>query len=314
MASKPAAAAPATAAPQGGAQASVVPQSAASAAATSQALRKGALAAAARRKRYFYERSNQRLGIESFTSKLDGLSGRALPTTAPGERRAAKQKTRAALSVRKAGGVETGRPPRTYPVADRLDKPRSGFDNALHRVAHVVPAWLLVALAVLSTLVLLLGAHTILAAARTRRLERHREKLMDDIGLLQEALLPAVPARIGGISTSVAYRPAEGLAAGGDFYDAFALPGGRAGLLLGDVSGHGREALAKTALVRFTVRAHLEAGLSPREALSIAGGSLDGRLGDDFATVIAAIHDPAEGTLTYSSAGHPSSARPHTSR
>jgi len=57
--------------------------------------------------------------------------------------------------------------------------------------------------------------------------------------------------------------------------------------------------------VRFTVRAHLEAGLSPREALAISGRSLDGRLSDDFATVIAAIHDPVEGTLTYASAGHP---------
>jgi hypothetical protein len=76
-------------------------------------------------------------------------------------------------------------------------------------------------------------------------------------------------------------------------------------LLLGDVSGHGRDALAKTSLVRFTVRAHLEAGMSPREAISIAGRALDGRLGDDFATVVAAIHDPAAGTLTYASAGHP---------
>jgi hypothetical protein len=76
-------------------------------------------------------------------------------------------------------------------------------------------------------------------------------------------------------------------------------------LLLGDISGHGRQALAKTALVRFTVRAHLEAGLSPREALSISGRSLDGRLSDDFSTVIAAIHDPVKGTLTYASAGHP---------
>ncbi len=128
---------------------------------------------------------------------------------------------------------------------------------------------------------------------------------MEDIGLLQAALLPAVPSRMGALLTTVAYRPADGPGAGGDFYDAFALPDGQVGLLLGDVSGHGRQALAKTTLVRFSVRAHLEAGLSPREAISIAGRSLDGRLADDFATVLAAIHDPATGTLTYASAGHP---------
>jgi hypothetical protein len=110
---------------------------------------------------------------------------------------------------------------------------------------------------------------------------------------------------MGALLTTVAYRPADGPAAGGDFYDAFPLPDGKVALLLGDVSGHGRQALAKTTLVRFTVRAHLEAGMSPREAIAIAGRSLDGRLADDFSTVLAAIHDPATGTLTYASAGHP---------
>ncbi|HEX8157580.1 MAG TPA: PP2C family protein-serine/threonine phosphatase [Solirubrobacteraceae bacterium] len=162
-----------------------------------------------------------------------------------------------------------------------------------------------IALVVLGALVVLLGAHALVTAARTRRLRRQRGRLMEDIGLLQAALLPAVPLRLGALQTTVAYRPADGPAAGGDFYDAFALPDGRVGLLLGDVSGHGRQALAKTALVRFTIRAHLEAGLSPREALAISGRSLDGRLSDDFATVIAAIHDPVRGTLTYASAGHP---------
>ena len=178
----------------------------------------------------------------------------------------------------------------------------------LERVANVVkdiPPWIKLALAGLAALVLLLGAYTVLAAARTRRLERQRRMLMEDIGLLQAALLPAVPGRLGALLTTVAYRPADGPAAGGDFYDAFALSDGRVGLLLGDISGHGRQALAKTTLVRFTVRAHLEAGLSPREALSISGRSLDGRLSDDFSTVIAAIHDPVKGTLTYASAGHP---------
>ncbi|HWC27625.1 MAG TPA: SpoIIE family protein phosphatase [Solirubrobacteraceae bacterium] len=171
-------------------------------------------------------------------------------------------------------------------------------------VAGVLVTWAKYALAGLVLLVLALLANAIVAAVRTRRLERQRELLVEDIGLLQEAMLPAVPSRIGALLATVAYRPADG-PAGGDFYDAFPLPDGRVGLLLGDVSGHGRQAIAKTMLVRFTVRAHLEAGLSPREAIAISGRTLDGQLSDDFATVIAAIHDPVKGTLTYASAGHP---------
>ncbi len=187
----------------------------------------------------------------------------------------------------------------------RLSQPSSLGLSQVSDFVKDIPAQIKLALAGLVLAVLLLGAYTILAAARTRRLERQRSKLMEDIGLLQAALLPAVPGRLGALLTTVAYRPADGPAAGGDFYDAFALSDGRVGLLLGDISGHGRQALAKTTLVRFTVRAHLEAGMSPREALAISGRSLDGRLADDFSTVIAAIHDPVKGTLTYASAGHP---------
>ena len=213
--------------------------------------------------------------------------------------------TQALSRVREAGESETSsprpRPGDTVPPFQGVAS--SGASES--SVGAVLVSWAKYALAVLVLLVLALGVNAVLAAARTRRLERQRERLMEDIGLLQAALLPAVPSRLGALLTTVAYRPADGPAAGGDFYDAFALPDGRVGLLLGDVSGHGRQALAKTTLVRFTVRAHLEAGLCPREALAIAGRSLDGRLSDDFATVIAAIHDPAKGTLTYASAGHP---------
>ncbi|MGH2918637.1 MAG: PP2C family protein-serine/threonine phosphatase [Solirubrobacteraceae bacterium] len=207
--------------------------------------------------------------------------------------------------VVRSRAAEASRPQRNASGVGSLQQPTSVAVNALTNLVKDIPAWIKLALAGLAALVLLLGAYTIVAAARTRRLERQRSKLMEDIGLLQAALLPAVPGRLGALLTTVAYRPADGPAAGGDFYDAFALSDGRVGLLLGDISGHGRQALAKTTLVRFTVRAHLEAGMSPREALAISGRSLDGRLADDFSTVIAAIHDPVKGTLTYASAGHP---------
>jgi hypothetical protein len=211
------------------------------------------------------------------------------------------------VGVREAQGTETSLPQASADGnVDALAPPKPTIAARVSDlVIHEVPRGVWIAMGALVLLVLILGANTMLAAARTRRLQRQRERLMEDIGLLQAALLPAIPPRMGALLTTVAYRPADGPAAGGDFYDAFALPDGKVGLLLGDVSGHGRQALAKTTLVRFTVRAHLEAGMSPREALSIAGRTLDGRLSDDFATVLAAIHDPATGTLTYSSAGHP---------
>ena len=125
------------------------------------------------------------------------------------------------------------------------------------------------------------------------------------MGLLQAALLPQLPARLGPVGTSVAYRPADGPGAGGDFYDVFALDDGRLAVIVGDVSGHGREALPHTALVRFTLRAYLEAGLSPRAAVQTAGAVLQHQLGESFATVVAATYQPRDRVLIYACAGHP---------
>ena len=169
----------------------------------------------------------------------------------------------------------------------------------------MVPGPIKVLLAALAVLAAVLGASSALTAARARRTERQRRELLDDVGLLQAALLPHVEDRVGGLLTSVAYRPADGPAAGGDFYDVFTVGDGRTAIVVGDVSGHGREALSQTTLIHYTLRAYLEAGLPPGSALELAGRSLDGDLGDDFATVLVAVHDEASGRLSYASAGHP---------
>jgi Stage II sporulation protein E (SpoIIE) len=173
------------------------------------------------------------------------------------------------------------------------------------RFVNEVPAALKGALAVLGVLSFLLGLGYLVTSMRNRALARQRRDLLQEVGLLQSALLPPVPDRVGGLRTSVAYRPADGPGAGGDFYDVLPLPGGRVGFILGDVSGHGRGALARTAFMRYTLRAYLEAGLEPRVALQVAGRVIDENLGGDFATVLLAVHDPETGSLTYATAGHP---------
>jgi len=169
---------------------------------------------------------------------------------------------------------------------------------------EVVPESIKTALAGLAALAMMFGLGYLFTALRARRLSRQRRDLLEEVGLLQAALLPPVPERFGALRVSVAYRPADGPGAGGDFYDVLPLEGGRTAFVLGDVSGHGRDALTHTAFLRYTLRAYLEAGLEPRAALRLAGQVIDD-LGGDFATVILAIHDPEHGSLTYSAAGHP---------
>jgi Stage II sporulation protein E (SpoIIE) len=210
----------------------------------------------------------------------------------------------AAIALDPARALPVGRAHRTAHSAPAPTRP-SPIVTTITRIVGVVPTavWMLVG--ALLALALALALRSRLVALRARRLERQRGELLEDVGLLQAALLPIPPARLGPVATSAAYRPAEGPGAGGDFYDVFALEDGKLAVILGDLSGHGRRALPHTALVRFTLRAYLEAGLSPREAVRTAGAVLDRQLGESFATVIAATYQPRERTLVYAAAGHP---------
>jgi len=168
-----------------------------------------------------------------------------------------------------------------------------------------VPDWSKPIILVLFLLAIWFGVRSRLAARRASRLEARQATLLRDVDAMQAALVPEVPARVGGLAVSVAYRPAEGPAAGGDFYDVFAPERGRVAIILGDVAGHGHRALKQAALTRYTLRAYLQTGLEPRAALALAGRVLGNPTTEHFATVVVAIYDTREGRLTYASAGHP---------
>jgi hypothetical protein len=210
----------------------------------------------------------------------------------------------AAVAGAGVGGDRT--PASTAPTAPHGESaPAPSQPGALITVAGALPASLFILTVVFAVIGVLMSGRSALRARRNRILRRESGRLRADVGAMQLALLPAIPERIGETDLAVAYRPAEGPAAGGDFHDVLALSNGRIGIVVGDVCGHGRSALANTALVHYTVRAYLEAGLEPREALRLTNEALSDKIGDDFVAAVAAVYDPAESTLDYATAGHP---------
>lgn len=192
----------------------------------------------------------------------------------------------------------------------QIDKDRGAiplvpvFINALSESVAFMPPVVWLALGGLGLLALALFAFAMVRDRHARRLERERSALLEDLQTLEGAVLPELPERLGGLALSVTSRPAVGPGVGGDFHDAFVLSRDRVAVIVGDVAGPSRQALADAQLVRHAVRAYLEAGLDPRSALAMTGAVVEEREERLFATVIVAVHDRRQGTLTFASAGH----------
>jgi Stage II sporulation protein E (SpoIIE) len=217
----------------------------------------------------------------------------------------------ATVGAASEGPAAAATPTATRPAAARARDVTHQSNNLPDRIGRQIPLPLPVpdsikpVIVALFMLAIWLAIRASLAGARARRLERQGAALLRDMGAMQAALVPEVPRELGGLAVSVAYRPAEGPAAGGDFYDLVMPRPGIVAVMLGDVSGHGHEALTHAALTRYTLRAYLQAGLEPRTALALAGRVLKDPTGERYSTVALAVYDASEGTLTYALAGHP---------
>ena len=182
--------------------------------------------------------------------------------------------------------------------------PASTSNGPIARLVKELPTAVLFALLAFAVIAAAMALNAYLQSRRAKSLAGQRAALLSDLGVLQAALLPAVPAQIGELDVSVAYRPAQGLAAGGDFFDVFTLSPERTGIIIGDVSGHGRESLIHAALVRYTLRTLIGEGHPLPEVLARADRYLTGELGDGYATVIICCYEHASGELTWAKAGH----------
>jgi serine phosphatase RsbU (regulator of sigma subunit) len=97
---------------------------------------------------------------------------------------------------------------------------------------------------------------------------RLHEDQLATVSALQASLLPTALPSFPGVGLAACYHAATtGLSVGGDFYDAFRLPGGKFALAVGDVCGKGAEAAAVTGMSRDLLRVLLQDGASPAAAL-----------------------------------------------
>ncbi|MET8246426.1 SpoIIE family protein phosphatase [Streptomyces sp. NPDC005202] len=143
----------------------------------------------------------------------------------------------------------------------------------------------------------ILAQHGVLQAERTLA------------GRLQHALLPLPrrPVRLAGLRVDVAYLPAQsGIHVGGDWFSAIELPNGDALFVIGDVAGHGLDAVATMAQLRFTAKGMIITGSSLTGALNRLNALLlHTHDTQATATMVLARYDPGERRLLWAQAGHP---------
>ncbi len=122
---------------------------------------------------------------------------------------------------------------------------------------------------------------------------------------LQAALL-TVPENIPYVACGYLYQSAtETASVGGDFYDLFELDGGRAGILVGDVSGKGVEAATLTALVKNTIRVLSYENESPAVVVAKTSDIVNKATGPSiFCTLVFCVIESSTGRVVYCSAGH----------
>jgi serine phosphatase RsbU (regulator of sigma subunit) len=132
------------------------------------------------------------------------------------------------------------------------------------------------------------------------------QRVHEELNLARSVQLAILPNQFPDEPTWAAHacmHPAREL--GGDFYDCFALPDGRYGVLVADVSGKGVGAAFFMAVSRTVLQDSALSVRTPSQMLAIANDLLCSRNPMDlFVTACYGLFDPKDGSFEYASAGH----------
>ncbi|HEX7980424.1 MAG TPA: GAF domain-containing SpoIIE family protein phosphatase [Gemmatimonadaceae bacterium] len=149
------------------------------------------------------------------------------------------------------------------------------------------------------------------AAIQNARLVRQsieQQRLQQEMQLahdLQMKLLPDAEHVAPEASVAARVIPAEDV--GGDFYNLYRLSGGRIGVMIGDVSGHGYQAALIMALTMSASAIHAQGTDDPAEMLRRLYQSVKEELSttEMFVSALYAVVDRDQGILRYGNTGHP---------
>ncbi|HXS65351.1 MAG TPA: SpoIIE family protein phosphatase [Streptosporangiaceae bacterium] len=153
--------------------------------------------------------------------------------------------------------------------------------------------------------------HTELALAATRDLLTDTQERADEEHRLAMRLQQAITPRsshlveTAGLDVAARYRPAgQGHLVSGDWYDTVLLPSGQVMLVVGDVAGHGIDAVTGMVALRNCLRGLAITGAGPAALIAWLNEVACHLTDETFGTAICGLFDPAEGVLRWTRAGH----------
>jgi sigma-B regulation protein RsbU (phosphoserine phosphatase) len=120
---------------------------------------------------------------------------------------------------------------------------------------------------------------------------------------LQRRMLPGRLPAVDGMRLAVHYATSR--FAGGDYYDAVALPGGRYGFLVADAEGHSAPATVMMAMTCALFRSRPDQHGAPDQVLASINRTLCGVNHESFVTAVFAVYEAGSRSLRLARAGHP---------